>query len=113
MAPYTKSVSEQHHHSFLANPAPARTQTAMDQDRQFKDIGDRLRSVRAAFSDLSQKDWAAKHGFNTAQYSNWENGIRRIPLERAEKLCDLYGLDLDFIYRGKRDGLSETSSKKL
>lgn len=77
------------------------------------EIGARLKRVREAFSDLSQKDWARKHGFSTTQYNNWETGARRIPVDEAERLCDFYGLTLDFIYRGRRDGLAETSAKVL
>jgi transcriptional regulator with XRE-family HTH domain len=84
-----------------------------DLDHQHLEIGQRLTAVRVAFSNLSQKDWAKKHLFSQSQYSNWENGIRRIPVESAEKLCDLYGLTLDFVYRGRRDGLSESASKLL
>ncbi len=80
---------------------------------QFFDIGQRLRSVRSAFSDFGQREWAEKHGFNQTQYNNWERGERRIPVEAAEKLCETYGLSLDFIYRGRRDGLSENASKLL
>jgi len=77
------------------------------------EIGQRLEAIREAFSDLNQKEWADRHGFGTSTYNNWVKGIRRIPVESAEKLCDLYGLDLDFIYRGKRDGLSENARKVL
>lgn len=78
---------------------------------EFTDIAKRLVSVRRAFSELTQKGWAEKHGFNLTQYNNWERGLRRIPIEAAVKLCDLYGLTLDFIYRGRRDGLAESASK--
>jgi len=77
------------------------------------DIGGRLANVRQAFSGLSQRAWAEKHGFSITQYNNWEKGVRRIPVDDAERLCDLYGLTLDFIYRGRRDGLSDTASKVL
>lgn len=82
-------------------------------ESEFSEIGARLASVRQAFSDLSQKAWAEKHNFNQTQYNNWEKGTRRIPVESAEKLCTLYGLTLDFIYRGRRDGLAENASKAL
>jgi transcriptional regulator with XRE-family HTH domain len=72
-------------------------------------IGARLRAVRLGFSELNQKEWAGRHGFSETQYNNWETGTRRIPVECAEKLCNTYGLTLDFIYRGRRDGLSETA----
>ena len=79
----------------------------------YQEIGKRLESIRKAFSDLSQKAWAKKHGFEATQWNNWEKGTRRIPIENAERLCALYGLTLDFIYMGRRDGLSESASKSL
>ncbi|MCC5960572.1 MAG: helix-turn-helix transcriptional regulator [Rhodobacteraceae bacterium] len=86
----------------------------MSQDAaQYLEIGARLAAVRTAFSDLSQKAWAEKHGFSPTQYNNWEKGVRRIPVDESERLCNVYGLTLDFIYRGRRDGLSETALKIL
>lgn len=79
----------------------------------YEQIGRRLLAVRTGFSDLSQKDWAVKHGFNPTQYNNWEKGVRRIPVESAEKLAETYGLTLDFIYRGRRDGLSDTAANTV
>lgn len=87
---------------------------AMSDDKiQYHPIGMRLEKVRTSFSDLSQKAWAEKHGFQNTQWNNWEKGTRRIPVDAAEKLCGLYGLTLDFIYLGRRDGLSERASKSL
>lgn len=85
----------------------------MTGDATYPNIGQRLEATRKAFSDLSQKAWAEKHGFNHTQYNNWETGSRRIPVEAAEKLCELYGLTLDFVYRGKRNGLPENLLKSL
>ena len=82
-------------------------------DGQYEEIAKRLIAVRTAFSDLGQRQWAERHGFQQTQYNNWETGIRRIPIEAAARLCDCYGLTLDFVYRGRRDGLSETASKIL
>lgn len=79
----------------------------------YAEIGKRLERLRTTQSDLTQKAWAGKHGFNGTQYNNWENGTRRIPVDRAEHLCDIYGLTLDFIYRGRRDQLSESMRKVL
>lgn len=80
-------------------------------DRPFLDIANRLIAVREGFSDLPQNAWAQKHGFATTQYNNWEKGTRRIPVDAAERLCETYGLTLDFVYRGRRDGLSDSASK--
>lgn len=84
-----------------------------DADPPFAHIGKRLADLRMAMSDLSQKDWAARHGFNQTQYNNWEKGVRRLPFEAAERLCDAYGVTLDFIYRGRRDGLPDSMKKVL
>ena len=74
-------------------------------------IGQRLEALRRGASELSQKAWAERHGFGPTRYNNWAKGNQRIPVEAAEKLCDSYGLTLDFIYRGRRDGLSENALK--
>lgn len=79
----------------------------------YPEIAERVTRIRKAFSGLNQKEWAEKHAFSQTQYNNWEKGTRRIPVDDAEKLCALYGLTLDFIYRGRRDGLSESAAKVL
>ena len=84
-----------------------------DENKEYAAIGARLATVRTGFSDLTQKEWASKHGFNETQWNNWEKGARRIPVESAERLCHLYGLTLDFVYLGKRAGLAEIASKVL
>ena len=78
---------------------------------EYAAIGARLRSIRSGFSELGQAAWAEKHGFRSTQYNNWEKGVRRIPVEAAEILCDRYGLTLDAIYRGRMDGLSQQALK--
>lgn len=80
---------------------------------QYPEIGSRLAAVRTGFSELNQTAWARKHGFNQTQYNNWEKGVRRIPVDEAERLCRDYGLTLDFIYLGRRDGLSDSALKRL
>ena len=80
---------------------------------EFAEIGERLGRIRKVFSDESQKAWAEKNRFNTTQYNNWEKGNRRIPVERALELCERYGLTLDYIYRGRSDGLSDNLRKSL
>ena len=38
-------------------------------------------------------------------WNNWEKGVRRINLDDAIRLCDDYGLSLDYIYKGRLDAL--------
>lgn len=83
-------------------------------DRPYTAIGARLKALREAFApDLSQGEWATRNEFPTTRYNNWEVGSRRIPFEAAEALADRYGLDLDWIYRGKLSGLDENARKVL
>ena len=79
----------------------------------FLEIGQRLRKLGEAMSDLNQKESVETHGFHQPQYNNWERGIRRISIDEAIGLCDRYGLTLDFIYRGRADGLPETPKRVL
>jgi DNA-binding XRE family transcriptional regulator len=96
----------------LVNPPVCDDNWAMkNSDYEHAEVGERLRRIRQGFSDLTQKAWAEKNGFNSTQYNNWEKGVRRIPVEAAAKLCDLYGLTLDAIYRGRVDGVSENARK--
>lgn len=84
----------------------------MTSETIYAPIGARLKRLRESLApDASQKAWAERHGFNPTQYNNWEKGTRRIPVDSAERLCDTYGLTLDFVYRGRRDGLSENARK--
>ncbi|WP_368073919.1 helix-turn-helix domain-containing protein [Sulfitobacter sp. SK012] len=85
----------------------------MIEDSVYTNIGARIRAIRLAFGGTSQKDWCDMHNFSTSQYNNWESGLRRISIDEAMKLCDIYGIDLDYIYRGKRDGLSANAAKLL
>lgn len=77
------------------------------------EIGRRLTALRNAESNLNQKEWAEKHGFSPTQYNNWEKGTRRITVDEAEKLCNTYGLSLDFIYRGRLSGVPENIKNLL
>lgn len=80
---------------------------------QFQAIGRRLAAIRQAESSMNQREWAEKHGFGITQYNNWEKGVRRISMDEAERLCELYGLSLDFIYRGRLNGLPENIRNSL
>jgi len=110
------------HQVDLVNTTICELQTYSDNAKQcgmgteapaYQDIGARLVAIRKSFSEDTQRSWAERHGFNPTQYNNWEKGTRRITVDCSERLADTYGLSLDFIYRGKRDGLSESARKVL
>ena len=77
-------------------------------------IAGRLRRLREVLApDMSQGEWANMHGFERTQVNNWETGARRISIDAAEKLCGRYGLTLDWIYRGRAEGLPDNLRKSL
>lgn len=101
-------------HNLFLETKPAKKECAtMMEDKKYPEIAARLGQLRRAFSDLPRTAWADLHGFNRPQYTHWENGTRRIPIENAEIICDRYGLSLDFIYRGKLDGCSDSAIRRL
>lgn len=86
---------------------------AMSPDAPYRETAIRLAAIRRAESSFNQKEWAEKHGFGVTQYNNWENGIRRITVDEALRLCSLYSVTLDFIYRGKLSGVPENIKNLL
>lgn len=97
----------------LRNSCGESHNNSMAQEFPFAKIGSRLIRLRETYFDGSQREWATKHGFSPTQYNNWEKGSRRIPVDQAERLCDAYGLTLDFVYRGRLEGLSENARKAV
>lgn len=50
---------------------------------------------------FNQTMWAKELNVNGPTMSMWLSGERRPNLDEGLKLCELYDIDLDFIYRGK------------
>lgn len=85
-----------------------------EKSRVYSDIGNRLKTARLALEPtLTQKEFAKKHLFNQTQYTNWELGVRRIPVDKAATLEKHYGLTLDFIYLGKLQTLQQRLASLL
>jgi transcriptional regulator with XRE-family HTH domain len=62
-------------------------------------IGERLRLTREAL-ELKPGEFAGGAGIAKSTYSQWESGTRLPDLQFAMRLCDRYGLTLDWIYLG-------------
>ena len=61
-----------------------------------KNYNDRLRDLRND-NDLTQKEVAAYLGIDQRVYSNYEIGIRSLPIEHLIKLCKFYKISSDWI----------------
>lgn len=71
---------------------------------KLKAIGERLESLRVAL-DLSQTEFAARAGIAQNTYNQYAKGRNLIRLDFAERICDEYGVTLDWIYRGDASSL--------
>jgi transcriptional regulator with XRE-family HTH domain len=66
---------------------------------RFKVVAERLRKARVA-AGLSQKDVSDFLGYTTPQFvSNWERGLCSPPLATLKKICKLYNLDAEDVFR--------------
>lgn len=83
--------------------------------RPHAQIGNRLRAWREA-AELRPVDVvkASEGRFQPHGWSQWESGKARLSLDNALLLVDRYrGVTLDYIYRGKYEGLSHELYEKI
>lgn len=59
-------------------------------------IYNRIKELRID-KDLSQKELADILNVTRSAYSNYENGIRDVPVEILAQLADYYGTSVDYI----------------
>jgi len=71
---------------------------AIGPDR-LKASGERIKTLRLALG-LRATDMCAVIGCTAQDYSNWEHGVCQPSLEHAFKFFDLWGVPLEYIYRG-------------
>jgi len=67
-------------------------------------VAERLALTREILG-LTQKDFAVSAGMILSRYNLREAGKIPLPLSGGIQLCDTYGLTLDWLYRGKVQGL--------
>lgn len=75
-------------------------------------VGERLELLRLAM-DVQNQALAGMIGVSPAQWRNYKVGDNMIPVDSANRLCMVTGADLDFIYRGLRDGITGHLRERL
>ena len=80
--------------------------------RAKRSIGERLELVRNILGK-SQNAFATEAGIAGNTYSQYKTGTNTPNLDEAHKLCDCWGLTLDWIYRGDARGLSPDLSAAI
>ena len=76
------------------------------------EIARRLRLLRKAVAD-SPTHLSVTTGITRSAWSNYENGLSRIGVDAAMKLCDRYHVSLDWIYRGLDAMIPHGLAKRL
>jgi transcriptional regulator with XRE-family HTH domain len=73
----------------------------MDEDDQMSpaEVGLRLKSLREG-AGLTGAYVAAQIQMDQSNYSKVEAGVIKLQVACAIVLCDMYGVNLDYIYRG-------------
>lgn len=77
-----------------------------------KTLGQRLRKTREALG-VRAADLCRAIDCEPNRWSQYENGTRAITMPMAIRLCEAYGLTLDWIYRGDPAGLPVRLHQKL
>jgi len=77
------------------------------------DTARRLKLSRAALGIEDQRDFGEGAGLEQSLYNRFETGKRLLTLQAALKLCEVYGLTLDWLYRGDPSGLPYTLATRL
>lgn len=73
-------------------------------------VGRRLAILRG---ESTKRDIAQALGVLEDTYSSWELGKNGLPVDMAVKLADGLGLTLDWLYRGRTEGLSSARIQEL
>lgn len=77
-----------------------------------KSLASRLKSTREAL-DISAADLCKRIKIKPNRWSQYESGERRITPAVAIKLCDEFGLSLDWIYRADPSRLPHALRLKM
>lgn len=77
-----------------------------------KTLGKRLRQTREAMA-LKAVDICRAIDIEPNRWSQYESGTRPVTMAVAIRLCEAYGLTLDWIYRGDPSGLPVRLHQKL
>lgn len=77
-----------------------------------KAVGARIVEGREALG-RTQANVAKALGISPQRLSNYETGSRPLDIELASKLCDNFGLTLDYLYRGQLYGLPRELADRI
>ncbi len=68
------------------------------------EVGERLALLRAALG-VTQVEISRRTGIPKSSWNRFEKGERQILPEHALRLYEVYGVDANFVYFGREDGV--------
>lgn len=75
-------------------------------------IAERLELTRRALG-ISQAEFARRAGIEPTTFNNYAQAVRIIPPSTAGRMCEVYGLTLEWIYRGDMQHLNPMLQTKI
>lgn len=78
-----------------------------------RDVARRLRRTRLALRIAEQQEFGKRAGLTQSAYHHFESGDRCLTLRAALRMCETYGLTLDWLYRGDPSGLPYRLASEL
>lgn len=75
-------------------------------------VARRLILTREALG-LSQTEICRRTGIKTNTWNQWENKPQRLTLDNAIVICTVFGVTLDWIYRGRLETLPYNLGEKI
>jgi transcriptional regulator with XRE-family HTH domain len=76
-------------------------------------IARRLALTRRALGYEIQEEFAREAGITPNAYNTSETGARRLPFNQARRLCERYGLTIEWLYEGVPDRLPHALAMRL
>lgn len=81
-------------------------------------VGKRLKWTRLALQKMQQgppssMEFAQSIGLSKGRYSNFEQGVSMLPPDVAVRICQKYGVSLNWLYAGDETWLPSNFQNKL
>jgi uncharacterized protein DUF3606 len=77
------------------------------------DTPQRLRLTRLAFGYGNPAVFAATMAISPQRWNAYEEGREPLPLPVALQICTTYGVSLDWLYRGRKDGICTETRNQI
>lgn len=87
----------------MGGPAKKRLKGHIDR----KLVGQRIEAAREALGMKERAEMADAIGVDRSAYTKIAEGKRLLPPDALDRACDLYGLTMEFIYRGRLESIQD------